>query len=80
MNIVNHIIVFFVAWWLSLFLVLPFGIKTHNESDEKYTKGIDMGSPIHANMKRKMLITTAFACLVSFCFWIVNYYDLISIR
>ncbi len=80
MNLVGYSISFFVSWWLILFLVLPFGVTTHSETGEKIEDGIEVGSPIEANIKQKMLITTAltvgFIVLIS----IVDYLDLIKIN
>jgi predicted secreted protein len=61
-------------------MILPLGIKTHSESDVEITKGVEVGSPIHANIKQKMKLNT----IVTVCFMMVigliDYFDLITIK
>ena len=52
------IAVFFTMWWIVLFAVLPFGIKSQEESGE-VVKGTEPGAPVVTGMGRKALITTA---------------------
>ncbi|MBT6037489.1 MAG: DUF1467 family protein, partial [Kordiimonadaceae bacterium] len=33
MNYIGYSITFFISWWLFLFMVLPFGVTTHSETD-----------------------------------------------
>ncbi|PCI50010.1 MAG: hypothetical protein COB49_04325 [Alphaproteobacteria bacterium] len=79
MTIANHLIVFLVCWWLVLFMVLPWGVKGHHESDEDFEAGIEPGSPIKPDIGRKMLITTAITVVIWGIFWAVVSFDLISI-
>jgi len=80
MNFIGYSIAFFVSWWLFLFMVLPVGITTHSETDEELKDGIEVGSPVQANIKQKMVTTT----IITICFMIVvsliDYFDLISIK
>ena len=79
MDIIGYSITFFVSWWIILFMVLPLGVTTHSESDEVIEDGVEVGSPIHANIKKKMklntIITICFVCVIG----IIDYFDLISI-
>lgn len=79
MTIANHLIVFLVCWWLVLFMVLPWGIKGHHESNEDFEAGIEPGSPVAPNIRQKMIITTAITTVVWAMFWAVMEFDLISI-
>lgn len=79
MTIANHLVVFLVCWWMVLFMVLPWGVKGHHEMGKEYEDGIDPGSPIKANIGRKMLITTGIATVVWAMFWAVMAFDLISV-
>lgn len=80
MDFIGYSITIFVSWWLFLFMVLPIGVITHSETDDEITDGIEVGSPVHANIKKKMMITT----VITICFVIivgfVDYFDLISIK
>lgn len=67
MNIVTGIVVFIIIWWLTLFMVLPWGVS-RTENPEA---GHDHGAPQRPMIFRKILITTgitavAFATLYVF--------------
>lgn len=79
MTITNHLVVFLVTWWLVIFIVLPFGIKGHHESNEDYEAGIEPGSPINPQIGKKMIITTGITTVIWLIFWAVMEFDLISI-
>ncbi|WP_417318003.1 DUF1467 family protein [Emcibacter sp.] len=79
MNIAGHIVVFAVAWWLILFMVLPFGVQSHHEAGEDGEDGVEMAAPVKPNIGKKMLITTAITIVVWACFWAVMEFELISL-
>ena len=79
MTFANHIVVFLVCWWMVLFLVLPWGVKGHHESDEDYPDGIEPGSPVKANMGRKVIITTGITFVLWAIFWAVMEFNLLKI-
>lgn len=58
MGWVSGVVVFLLAWWLSLFLVLPWSLKR----DEQ-------GKPDDPKMRQKVMWTT----LLAFFFWICIY-------
>lgn len=80
MDFIGYSITIFVSWWLFLFMVLPIGVVTHSETDEEIKDGIEVGSPVHANIKKKMIITT----MITICFvmivGLIDYFDLILIK
>lgn len=49
--------VFFVVWWLVLFAVLPFGVRTQEESSD-ITLGTTESAPSLPRMGRALLVTT----------------------
>lgn len=59
------IAVYVVIWWLTLFVVLPFGVRSQTESGDVVT-GTDPGAPKAHLMGRKLLITT----LISVIIWL----------
>ncbi|MBT6037159.1 MAG: DUF1467 family protein, partial [Kordiimonadaceae bacterium] len=63
-----------------LFMVLPFGVTTHSETDEEIEDGIEVGSPVQPNIKKKMQITTVITVCFIIIVSIVDYLDLISIK
>lgn len=80
MDIIGYTITFFVSWWLILFMVLPLGVTTHSETGEKVTDGIEVGSPVKANMRQKFRLTTKFTIVFILLVGVIDYLDLISIR
>ena len=54
-----------VLWWLTLFAVLPFGVRSQSESG-KVIDGTDPGAPAAHRMGRKLFITT----LISGALWL----------
>jgi len=59
MSIAGSLVVFAVLWFLSLFVVLPLGIKPQDPT--KITPGTN-GAPQNPNIRRKLKITTVAAC------------------
>jgi len=80
MNYIGYSITFFISWWLFLFMVLPMGVTTHSEIDKDVKDGIEIGSPVQANIKNKMLITTSITIFFMIIVMIIDYFDLISIK
>ena len=63
------IAVYVVIWWLALFAVLPFGVRSQAESGS-FVEGTDPGAPAAHHMGRKLLVTT----LISGVIWLpVNF-------
>lgn len=64
--------VYFIIWWMTLFLVLPHGVKTQAESGE-VTPGTDPGAPVRARLGLKLLINTVVAGVVFFAWYWATY-------
>lgn len=67
MTMFSMIAVYFVIWWLTLFAVLPFGLKTQAEQGE-IVKGTVPSAPAKMHFKRLMLTNTLVAAIV-FAAW-----------
>ena len=63
MNWVSMIALFFVTWWLVLFAILPFGLKTQDE-DHDVTLGTVSSAPRGPHMLRAVLWTTLVTAIV----------------
>ncbi|OQM77435.1 DUF1467 family protein [Manganibacter manganicus] len=57
MNWIAYVATYFIFWWLILFLVMPFGLKTQEE-DQNVTLGTVASAPRGPHMLRAMLWTT----------------------
>ena len=49
--------IYFVIWWITLFLTLPFGVRSQHEDGEG-PPGTDPGAPVKTLMLRKLIWTT----------------------
>jgi predicted secreted protein len=70
MAIGSALALYFIIWWLTLFAVLPFGIRSQQESGE-VVAGSDPGAPASVRIGRVILINSVVAALVLAVFWIV---------
>jgi predicted secreted protein len=78
MAIASAIAVYFIIWWMTLFAVLPFGIRSQAETGE-VTPGSDPGAPVAARLGRVALINSGVALVVFAGFWafyVLNVFDL----
>jgi predicted secreted protein len=69
MGISTHLAIFFLIWWISLFAVLPFGIRSQHE-DGDFPEGTDPGAPVRNRIGRKLIWTT----LVAAVFYVIFYF------
>jgi predicted secreted protein len=69
------IAVYFTMWWIVLFAILPFGVKSQHEAGgADLPPGADAGAPVAPMLVRKALWTTfvsalLFAALDGYMFW-----------
>ena len=71
--------IYFVVWWISLFAILPLGVRSPAETGTHVEDGHDPGAPVNPNLKRKAITTTWVAAIVTAVIWIVVQYGLIPI-
>jgi len=66
------IAIFFTIWWVLLFAVLPFGVRSQHETAE-IVPGSDPGAPVAPRLLAKGLWTTAIS-LVAFAalMWLIG--------
>ena len=60
MSVTSSLAIYFIVWWLTLFAVLPFGVRTQAESGE-----VVPGSPESAPAKFRIVRTFAITTVVS---------------
>ncbi len=70
MTVTGGLAVYFVIWWVVLFAVLPFGVRSQSESGE-VARGTEPGAPVVPGLVRKALITTVLAAAVFALVWVV---------
>lgn len=64
MGIATGIMLYFVLWWIILFTVLPFGIRTVEEEGGEVQDGHAPSAPARPMLVKKALITTGITAVV----------------
>jgi predicted secreted protein len=64
MSLVSAIAIYFIIWWVTLFVVLPFGVRNAHEAGEVVLDGNEAGAPVKPMMWRKVLVTTVLASVI----------------
>ncbi|HXW49260.1 MAG TPA: DUF1467 family protein [Xanthobacteraceae bacterium] len=60
MPVATALAIFFLIWWVVLFAVLPWGIRSQHETEDT-VPGTDPGAPTSVRIGRKLLWTTVVA-------------------
>ena len=55
--------IYFVVWWITLFLTLPFGVRSLHEEGGG-TPGTDPGAPVATLMGRKLFWNTVLSAVI----------------
>jgi predicted secreted protein len=82
MAFASAIAVYFIIWWVTLFCVLPFGVRSQAEAGE-VTPGSDPGAPAAALIGRVVVLNSVVALVVFAAFWafyVMNIFDLQMVR
>jgi len=78
-SIATAIAIYFIIWWVMLFAVLPWGVRSQHESGT-VSPGTDPGAPVSPRVWRTLIATTISACMVFALFFIVYSYRLVTIE
>ncbi|HWK67938.1 MAG TPA: DUF1467 family protein [Rhizobiaceae bacterium] len=62
---------YFVVWWLTLFAILPFSLRTQDD-DQEVVLGTVSSAPKGPHMLRAMIRTTIVSAIVLGCFYLVT--------
>lgn len=72
MTIISGLAVYFIIWWLTLFVVLPWGARSPHEAGEAPVGGNAPSAPIDARMGLKLIATTLLAtAFFGLFYWLV---------
>ena len=63
MTVPMGIAIYFTMWWIVLFAVLPFGVRSQRE-DGSYFEGTDPGAPVAPRMWVKAVWTTFISAIL----------------
>ncbi len=80
MSFVTLILVYVIVWWLVFFAALPFGVSGQHENGKEITEGTDPGAPTNPNLKKKALITSLIAAVLTTLYYFAATSGLIDFR
>jgi len=76
MTIPTAIAIYFLIWWITLFAVLPFGVRPQAEGD--IVPGTDPGAPAIPRLLWKLLWTTLVSGAIFAILYVVYTYKIIA--
>jgi predicted secreted protein len=79
MPITTAAAIFVLIWWVVLFAVLPWGVRSPHEGGEEVTPGTDPGAPVVHHLGRKLIWTTIVSAAVFASCYIVYVDRLITL-
>ncbi len=63
------VLVFIVIWWVVIFAVLPWGVRTPDQAET----GHATSAPIRPQLLRKAVITTLITCVLwGLAYWLIT--------
>ena len=71
--------IYFVMWWITLFLTLPFGVRSLHE-DGGGAPGTDPGAPVASRMGRKLIWTTVISAVIFAISWLAYNAGLLNVE
>ena len=60
----SMVAIYWVIWWITLFAILPLGVRNAHEAGEQVGEGHDAGAPVSHGLMKKALINTVVATAV----------------
>ncbi|HWV43743.1 DUF1467 family protein [Pseudorhodoplanes sp.] len=77
MTLTTGLAIYFLIWWVTLFAVLPFGVKSQHETE--FEQGTDPGAPVFPRMLQKLLWTTLVSAIIFAILSVIYKYHLIGL-
>jgi len=77
-SLTTALAIYFLIWWVVLFAVLPFGVRSQHESGEVIA-GTDPGAPAMPRLRNKLIWTTGVATVVFGLFYTVYVTRIVSL-
>jgi predicted secreted protein len=69
--------IYFILWWLTLFAVLPWGVRSQDESGE-ISPGTEPGAPVLPRIAVRLIWTTIVASIVFAVLYVIYVYRLVT--
>ena len=80
MNPATVILVYVIAWWMVFFAALPVGVKAQHEDPSEMIEGSAPSAPVNPNLKKKAIITSLIAAVLTVAYYFLATSDLINFR
>lgn len=80
MSLFTTVFVYLLIWWVTLFMVLPWGVRRSPEEDLTPNDGIERGAPQKAMMGKKIIANSLLAAVVTALIWVAFDQDWVSLR
>ena len=71
MSFLTGFAIYFIIWWTTLFIVIPYGVRSQAESGE-IVEGTDPGAPVKPNLWMKLFWNSLLAGIVFLFYWAVT--------
>ena len=71
MSFISLFAIFFIVWWVTLFAILPVGVTTSGEFDER-SHGTEGSAPDDPRLGFKVLLTTVISGVIVAIFYVVT--------
>ena len=71
MGFLTGFAIYFVIWWVVLFLMLPFGVRTQDDADD-VTLGTTSSAPSGPHMARVIIRTTLGSLVIYGVFYLLT--------
>ncbi len=80
MDLFTGMLAYGLIWWMVLFTVLPWGVRTANEIGQATPPGHATSAPVRPRIILKFAVTTAIAAALTAILWIVVDLELLDFR
>lgn len=71
MSLLTALAVYFIIWWVTLFAILPIGIRT--QADEKdVTLGTAESAPLKLQMRKKVMMTSLVSVVIFGVYFLIT--------
>ncbi|MBV6488329.1 MAG: DUF1467 family protein [Pseudorhodoplanes sp.] len=78
MSVTTALAIYFLIWWITLFAILPWGIRSQGEGGE-VTPGTDPGAPTLARIGMRLLWTTLVSGVLFGLIYLVYTFELVTL-
>jgi predicted secreted protein len=79
MPVTTGLAIFFLIWWIVLFAVLPWGVRSQEEGGE-VAPGTDPGAPAIPGLRKKLVWTTLVSVVVFAACYVIYVERLVTLE